>query len=45
MAPSLAWSQHDIITNTIFSEALDSKIVEAADCSTRSVRAICLSLL
>ena len=40
MAPNLAKSQHDLISNMISSEANDSEIAEAAGCSTRSIRAI-----
>jgi hypothetical protein len=40
MAPNLAKSQHDLISNVISSELHDPEIAEAAGCSTRFVRAI-----
>ncbi len=40
MAPILAKSQHDHISDMIFSESVDPKIAKAAGCSPRFVRAI-----
>jgi len=44
MAPNLAKSQHDLISDLIYSESADPEIAKAAGCSSRLVRAICSNI-